>query len=629
MSLELGYRFRASLQPATGLGLTPIEAEGVFLGAEDTFVCALVPASLASALNVAKTEVPLTGSAAKAHALFVRIPISAVTSRPDVWSRGAHVFPEDFRPDCVAFVQSSGLGAQLSSASDAGGEAADSGDHVLGVNTAAAGPARVEGAAAPSMAASSSGLQAAAGAEAVAMAAGPVAKQALVAAAQPGTATPLQPHQLQLAQGQLAQAGLQALGAVAPSWWAGPAAPAAAAAVSAPLAAVASPLRADLTHIGSEDGTDTDSSEEERRHRRRQRRRRRKEEAAAGKQPDAALAELWSPDRARRERRAPGALFPAGAAGPMPPMPDVAPTRPIGAAPVYPAPGHPAPQPAAQPVQPGPPGAWAPPWAPGLGPSGPPGPECASIPRVPMAAVAPCPATVAGPQAAAAFGMPIDPMTAQFSQWMAAQMAAQQGHIEGMQRMINKLLKEKGKRRDGSSSSENGGSEEDRGTDCECRKVKKCGFTQLRRRRRKFHRRPETFYKRYKTRIMQKLNVVNAQQYWSWTDNSRRLKGRFGKYMTMCRIHFALSHALDFGERQEYQKIVPFLGLIQQALVTAAADFGSWENASLIIPTEDPLDQDPFGGDYNDLEAVFSYRKALRELQTKLTNVDKADADHE
>ena len=71
-----------------------------------------------------------------------------------------------------------------------------------------------------------------------------------------------------------------------------------------------------------------------------------------------------------------------------------------------------------------------------------------------------------------------------------------------------------------------------------------------------------------------------------------------------------------------------------KSLHQAVIDGGNWTLASSLLPWEDPLGRDVFGGDENELAAAAAWTKSVRELQSqflKLTSGSRqetsADAD--
>ena len=75
---------------------------------------------------------------------------------------------------------------------------------------------------------------------------------------------------------------------------------------------------------------------------------------------------------------------------------------------------------------------------------------------------------------------------------------------------------------------------------------------------------------------------------------------------------------LQLGAQKDPYSAPACTCLCTKAMLQAAMDNGSWENASLLVPMGDPLEKMELGGDEDELEAIHSYRKSMKELKTKL-----------
>ena len=58
---------------------------------------------------------------------------------------------------------------------------------------------------------------------------------------------------------------------------------------------------------------------------------------------------------------------------------------------------------------------------------------------------------------------------------------------------------------------------------------------------------------------------------------------------------------------------------ILKAQHQAAINQGSWDVASLLLPTEDPLARQEFGGDHEEILRIQSHRRAMRDLRVQAT----------
>ena len=64
---------------------------------------------------------------------------------------------------------------------------------------------------------------------------------------------------------------------------------------------------------------------------------------------------------------------------------------------------------------------------------------------------------------------------------------------------------------------------------------------------------------------------------------------------------------------------------LAKAVHQCALDNGSWNNASLLLPIEDPLQRQAFGGSELELSWVNAYKAGLATLQTSLGKHSKDD----
>ncbi len=69
--------------------------------------------------------------------------------------------------------------------------------------------------------------------------------------------------------------------------------------------------------------------------------------------------------------------------------------------------------------------------------------------------------------------------------------------------------------------------------------------------------------------------------------------------------------------------------MLLQSLHQVALDGGDWGSAALMLPTPDPLARQVFGGDEMMLSEIYSYKKAVRELQTRQGGRAEAHEDEE
>jgi hypothetical protein len=189
------------------------------------------------------------------------------------------------------------------------------------------------------------------------------------------------------------------------------------------------------------------------------------------------------------------------------------------------------------------------------------------------------------------------------------QQQQQQQHMQSQ--LINvemlRALRRVGKRGESSGDDSNGDGE----TDPE-RGSKFKGVAKLRKR---FKNKPKVIVQEYLDKVQDQLGVVHGSQFWQLKDFSKKVLVQFGKMKGLWRTHHAMSEALQHLVENRPEHAAAHLALCLQAVHQVALDQGDWGNASLLIPSEDPLARPTFGAGERELESIYAYRKALRELK--------------
>ena len=127
----------------------------------------------------------------------------------------------------------------------------------------------------------------------------------------------------------------------------------------------------------------------------------------------------------------------------------------------------------------------------------------------------------------------------------------------------------------------------------------------------------------YRARSMRKLGVrVSADGRLSapftHTATSDRLRPVFGRMLGLWLCHHAASSIFEMiEERRVEENAASFVQLIK-ALHQVAIDSGSWANASLLLPWEDPTERDLFGGDPMEMQVAASWNRGLLDLQKRV-----------
>ena len=83
------------------------------------------------------------------------------------------------------------------------------------------------------------------------------------------------------------------------------------------------------------------------------------------------------------------------------------------------------------------------------------------------------------------------------------------------------------------------------------------------------------------------------------------------------RVHWLVSEVLQAALAEEHEYVKAYLVQILKCLHQVALDSGEWTTANLLLPTEDPLAPDEFGGEPEELQVAYNYVSAMKELKTR------------
>ena len=141
--------------------------------------------------------------------------------------------------------------------------------------------------------------------------------------------------------------------------------------------------------------------------------------------------------------------------------------------------------------------------------------------------------------------------------------------------------------------------------------------------RRRIRRRPMKIILAYRRKSMAKKNVRvcadgRLTAAFAHTDTSFRIKGVFGKMTGLWRVHYAVSMILGAIEDQDTLQAGAICVQLLKCLHQTARDGGGWHNSQLLLPWEDPLTTDRFGGDESEMLAIASWNRSIKDLTTKV-----------
>ena len=133
--------------------------------------------------------------------------------------------------------------------------------------------------------------------------------------------------------------------------------------------------------------------------------------------------------------------------------------------------------------------------------------------------------------------------------------------------------------------------------------------------RKQLRRHPRRFVARYTRKVQRRLGAEDPRRAWRYSDYSMRLLKRFGKMRGLWRVHWILSELLEELLAGNTQYAAAFLVQVLKCLHQVSIDQGSWATGHLLLPLEDPLAPDEFGGDPEELKLAHSYHSALQDLR--------------
>lgn len=145
------------------------------------------------------------------------------------------------------------------------------------------------------------------------------------------------------------------------------------------------------------------------------------------------------------------------------------------------------------------------------------------------------------------------------------------------------------------------------------------GFREKERLRRRLRKDPERACRKFRRKVLRKLDVKSSRQFWDFTRYSLKFKPAFGKMTGLWRTHFYTMELLPLIEQERWREVASYTALLSQAIHQAALDNGSWHHAAGLLPTEDPLERGEWAGEPEMLHAQYKYTKAMRDLKGKLT----------
>jgi hypothetical protein len=125
---------------------------------------------------------------------------------------------------------------------------------------------------------------------------------------------------------------------------------------------------------------------------------------------------------------------------------------------------------------------------------------------------------------------------------------------------------------------------------------------------------PEKVIRDYLEELMNRMGIEPGEP-WQIYHFDKQIAWWKLKGLQRCHVH--ASHVLGLLLRDQSLEAAAYLVQYLKALHQVVLDQGSWENASLLLPRQDPISQVEYGGLPAELETAASYRDSLKKLNEK------------
>ena len=139
--------------------------------------------------------------------------------------------------------------------------------------------------------------------------------------------------------------------------------------------------------------------------------------------------------------------------------------------------------------------------------------------------------------------------------------------------------------------------------------------------RKRVKKRPLKVVTRYRERMLAKMGITvlpngTLSAPFAHPHVSLKLRDNFGKMVGLWRCHYAVGHILELLEHRELEQAAATSVQLLKALHQTALDQGSWSNSMLLLPWDDALRADLFGGDEDEMMAAAKWNRGIRDLQS-------------
>ena len=128
--------------------------------------------------------------------------------------------------------------------------------------------------------------------------------------------------------------------------------------------------------------------------------------------------------------------------------------------------------------------------------------------------------------------------------------------------------------------------------------------------------------KTYTKRCTDSLSITDPRQPWKFHDYSLKTIRPFGRMKGLWQVHFALSDILQAADAKEQEQVDGLKVQLLKCMHQVALDQGSCQKAQYLLPHQNLVQAEEFGGDPIELRKVYKFQKALHKLQARKTRED-------
>jgi hypothetical protein len=128
-------------------------------------------------------------------------------------------------------------------------------------------------------------------------------------------------------------------------------------------------------------------------------------------------------------------------------------------------------------------------------------------------------------------------------------------------------------------------------------------------------RKPRAIIKKYTERGRESLSILHQNQPWRYSDLSRKVSPAFVKMRGWWKVHLHTSEILQARAEKRADVAMAMPVQLLKCVHQVALDGGNWQSGQMLLLHPAPLAPIDFGGEPEEMEAVYVHHKALAELK--------------